>query len=240
MDDLEEELLQVAGRSRGAKKRSRKRATSSDEEASEEEPDYSDSDNEQHPRKSTKRQSRKSAREDDDDEEDDDADDPYGPDLYINEEDRRKLEAMTELEREMILAERAEERDKIKQRKALLKTTKQVHACTPWQVQHWAPQLMQHVSCCRQCAIDLQILLTCSMVNQYIHTHFAHMQAEQRGGQRQSSRQKKATTEKDSAIKRIEAARKKQEEVCSGIWKEHSTQHCVWVHCWALRWCQCF
>lgn len=41
---------------------------------------------------------------------------------------RHKLEAMTELEREMILADRAEERDKARQRKALLKSAKEAAA----------------------------------------------------------------------------------------------------------------
>lgn len=45
--------------------------------------------------------------------------------LYYDEEDRAKLMAMTELEREMELADRAEERDKIRQRKQLLKTTRE-------------------------------------------------------------------------------------------------------------------
>ncbi|KAI8883495.1 plus-3-domain-containing protein [Backusella circina FSU 941] len=38
--------------------------------------------------------------------------DEYGPDLYKNEEDRRKLEALPEVQRERILAERSEERQR--------------------------------------------------------------------------------------------------------------------------------
>lgn len=133
MEEFEEELLQVAGRSKGAKKRSRphRAADSEDEEPSsqeEEEMELSNSDDERRPHKS--KRGRKQTQEEED--EDDDDEDGYGSDLYIDEEDRRKLEAMTELEREMILAERAEERDKIRQRKALLKSAKQVgfhHAC---------------------------------------------------------------------------------------------------------------
>ena len=57
--------------------------------------------------------------EDDDDMGDDD--DGYGSDLYKDEDDRRMLASMTELDREMILHDRAEARDKERQRKALLK-----------------------------------------------------------------------------------------------------------------------
>lgn len=45
--------------------------------------------------------------------------------MYIDEDDRTKLEAMTELEREMILADRAEERDKARQRRDLLRNSRQ-------------------------------------------------------------------------------------------------------------------
>ena len=44
--------------------------------------------------------------------------------LYLDAADRARLEAMTELDREMILSDRAEERDKLRQRKALLKSAK--------------------------------------------------------------------------------------------------------------------
>ena len=44
--------------------------------------------------------------------------------LYLDSADRARLEAMTELDREMILSDRAEERDKLRQRKALLKSAK--------------------------------------------------------------------------------------------------------------------
>jgi len=45
--------------------------------------------------------------------------------LYLDAADRSNLMRMTELEREMILADRAEERDKARQRKQLLQTTKE-------------------------------------------------------------------------------------------------------------------
>lgn len=49
----------------------------------------------------------------------DDYDDGYGSDLYYDEEDRAELMAKTQLEREMILAKRAEERDNRKLRQEL-------------------------------------------------------------------------------------------------------------------------
>jgi RNA polymerase-associated protein RTF1 len=38
--------------------------------------------------------------------------DEYGPDLYKDEEDRKRLQALPEVERERILAERSEERQR--------------------------------------------------------------------------------------------------------------------------------
>ena len=51
--------------------------------------------------------------------------DGYGSDLMGNDEDRMKLSAMTELEREMILAERADARDAARERQRAEKSLKQ-------------------------------------------------------------------------------------------------------------------
>jgi RNA polymerase-associated protein RTF1 len=52
--------------------------------------------------------------EDDDDDDDDSEEelDEYGPDLYKDEEDKRRLLALPEVEREQILSERSEERQR--------------------------------------------------------------------------------------------------------------------------------
>ncbi|KAL6752112.1 hypothetical protein V8C86DRAFT_2439491 [Haematococcus lacustris] len=133
--ELIEELLHVAGRARGpasSRKRSRsKHAGSGSEESSDLEFDDSEEeDGSRSQRRNTAKRGKaqnnsagksrgKSAPEPADDEDDDDG---YGSDLYIDEEDRRRLMAMTELDREMILADRAEERDKARQRKEIMKT----------------------------------------------------------------------------------------------------------------------
>ncbi|KAG2177557.1 hypothetical protein INT44_008069 [Umbelopsis vinacea] len=52
------------------------------------------------------------ASEDDDDEDSDEEIDEYGPDLYKDEEDKRRLLALPEVEREQILSERSEERQR--------------------------------------------------------------------------------------------------------------------------------
>ncbi len=52
-------------------------------------------------------------------------DDGYGSDLMGDDEDRMKLSAMNELEREMILAERADARDAARERHRAEKSLKQ-------------------------------------------------------------------------------------------------------------------
>ncbi|KAH8552617.1 hypothetical protein BGW37DRAFT_489656 [Umbelopsis sp. PMI_123] len=52
------------------------------------------------------------ASEDDEEEESDEEIDEYGPDLYKDEEDKRRLLALPEVEREQILSERSEERQR--------------------------------------------------------------------------------------------------------------------------------
>ena len=52
-------------------------------------------------------------------------DDGYGSDLMGDDEDRLKLNAMNELEREMILAERADARDAARERHRAEKALKQ-------------------------------------------------------------------------------------------------------------------
>eukprot|EP00798_Chlamydomonas_sp_ICE-L_P017800 gene17800-24175_t len=176
LDDLDLELLQVAGRAKGSKKR---------RQDSDDDSDIFGSESDDEPRrkgpakkltKSSGGARRKGIQSESDYESDGDDDDlgdedGYGSDLYIDEEDRRKLEAMTELEREMILADRAEERDKLRQRRALLKKAKSVAG---------------------------------------------EDRFEPRQGNRLSSRQKQSsrqTTDKDSAIRRIEAAHNRKEKV---------------------------
>ncbi len=138
LDLFEDELLEVAGRkgaSASGKKRSKRAAHSDDDDDSDPLADLSDEEDERgRGRKkggssskggkqpASKRQ-RASAR--DEEEEEDDDDDADGSDLYFDEEDRRKLEAMTEFEREMILADRAEERDKARQRKEVIKKARE-------------------------------------------------------------------------------------------------------------------
>jgi RNA polymerase-associated protein RTF1 len=101
MDELDEDLFNFAAGSRG-RKRGRKAASS--EEESEELMEA--------PRRKAK-PARTNRR-------DDDSDLDLDEGLFQDEEDRRKLLAMTELDREMILAERAEQRDKERQRRELL------------------------------------------------------------------------------------------------------------------------
>ncbi|KAG2498113.1 hypothetical protein HYH03_003871 [Edaphochlamys debaryana] len=118
-DDLDDALLSLAAGRKVAKKRSRN-ADSDDDGGS-------DADSEEQPRRkkgSSKagaggsKRGRKVQSDDDDDEDDGGSD--IDDELFENDEDRRKLMAMTELEREMILADRAEARDKERQRKQLL------------------------------------------------------------------------------------------------------------------------
>ncbi|GAX80452.1 hypothetical protein CEUSTIGMA_g7891.t1 [Chlamydomonas eustigma] len=166
--DLEAELLMVAGRTQqnsSRNKRPRKSARDDDDD------DLFGSDNDEDDSEDDERSQRKKrgqarhAEEEEDDEDDAESDD--GSDLYIDEEDRKRLEAMTELQREMILSDRAEERDKQRQRKALLKSAK---------------------------AGEKQ-------------------SAQAASGSRASRRQRKTgeAAEKDSAIRQIQAARKRQQ-----------------------------
>eukprot|EP00195_Chlamydomonas_chlamydogama_P013406 CAMPEP_0202908834 /NCGR_PEP_ID=MMETSP1392-20130828/47336_1 /ASSEMBLY_ACC=CAM_ASM_000868 /TAXON_ID=225041 /ORGANISM="Chlamydomonas chlamydogama, Strain SAG 11-48b" /LENGTH=216 /DNA_ID=CAMNT_0049598343 /DNA_START=112 /DNA_END=759 /DNA_ORIENTATION=- len=179
--DLEEELLAVAGHNRNAepsRKRSRGKHASSDSEEDNEDlfgpgSDDDDRGGRDRGRKGRSSQGSKKPRASgrsnaDDGDYDNDEDGGYGSDLYIDDNDRRKLEAMTELEREMILAERAEERDKQRQRKELLKKAKDTDKGDG----RSAPTSSNY---------------------------------------RLSSRQRKAAADKDSAIRRIEAARQRQE-----------------------------
>lgn len=122
--ELEEELLAVAGHATRKRKAKKAGIRDEDEVGDMFESDAEDSDDDDPASKLPvrKRQKNKaaaaaagggSAR--------DLADDA---DLYEDEEDEQKLAAMTELEREMILAERAEKRNRAKQRAELLQETK--------------------------------------------------------------------------------------------------------------------
>ncbi|KAG2442299.1 hypothetical protein HXX76_002385 [Chlamydomonas incerta] len=117
-DDLDDALFNLAaGRKTAPKKRSRKASESDDEPSAD---SGADSEEEAPRRKkaATGKRGKKVQSEEEDEDDDSDFDDEEG--LYENEEDRRKLMAMTELEREMILADRAEQRDKERQRRQLL------------------------------------------------------------------------------------------------------------------------
>lgn len=119
--DLDDELFSLAaGRNKSSsKKRSRKAADSDEEEYIESDVDLE----EEAPKRKRSSKGGKPKKQADDEEKEDDADeydsdDPEG--LFENEEDRRKLMAMTERDREMILFERAERRDNERQRMQLL------------------------------------------------------------------------------------------------------------------------
>ncbi|CAL8470100.1 g9642 [Coccomyxa elongata] len=124
-DDLsfeEELLLQVAGRSRPSaksqgKKRNRRAVSISDDDDDFDAEAQGDRDEEdvptqdKRPSSGQKKRSRKDAQESEQVSDEDEFDDGYGSDLMGDEEDRANLMAMNELQREMILAERAEKRD---------------------------------------------------------------------------------------------------------------------------------
>ncbi|KAK9809057.1 hypothetical protein WJX72_008658 [[Myrmecia] bisecta] len=121
--DLEEELLQVAGRSRQTgNKRSRSRRAPSDSE-DEAALDSGDDSQEQPGRKkqaTVPLKKRAAASREDEAGSDDGSeafDDGYGSDLMGDAADRQRLMAMNELEREMILADRAEARDRERERR---------------------------------------------------------------------------------------------------------------------------
>lgn len=59
-----------------------------------------------------------------DESDDSELDDGYGSDLYKNDEDREALEMLTELEREMILSQRGEDRDAALERRRNAKMLK--------------------------------------------------------------------------------------------------------------------
>jgi RNA polymerase-associated protein RTF1 len=120
-DDLDDELFSLAaGSAKPAKKRRRRAAAESEDEDAVSEEDVPK--RKRGPAKAAPKRPARAASEDEAGE-DDGMDGGAGneDDLYEGDDDRRKLEAMTELEREMILAERAEQRDKERQRKQLLK-----------------------------------------------------------------------------------------------------------------------
>jgi RNA polymerase-associated protein RTF1 len=135
--DLENEMLSLAGRSGTASgKRSRKQRAAAGSDESDElfdldsddeyDADYDGGGGKQRGKASGSKRQAKRGRAAVEDEEEEEEGDGYGSDLYIDEEDRAKLAAMTELQREMILADRAEERDQLRQRRALLKQSKSV------------------------------------------------------------------------------------------------------------------
>lgn len=137
-DSLDDELLEAVGRNRGSdQKRSsgtskrRRRESSSDEDDEDDERGYkrdTDDDEDEYDdekgggrrRDSGSKMPLKKRFDDADKDEDEagyDSDLSFGSDLYKNEEDRARLADMTELEREMILHDRAELRDNFMMRK---------------------------------------------------------------------------------------------------------------------------
>ncbi|KAL4418793.1 hypothetical protein ABPG77_010202, partial [Micractinium sp. CCAP 211/92] len=133
---LDSELLAVAGRKTTGKKRARKALSSDEEEVSSEEVSLDDeSDLEGVPSKkrgsaqkapARKRQARgrgRAASEDEDDSDDGERLEIDEEELIRDEEDRKRLAAMTELQREFELATRAEQRQRELERQRLLKKT---------------------------------------------------------------------------------------------------------------------
>lgn len=131
---LDSELLAVAGRKTTGKKRGRKALSSEEEEVSSEEVSLDDeSDLEDVPSKkrgsgqkapARKRQARgrgRAASEDEDDSDDGDRLEIDEEELIRDEDDRKRLAAMTELQREFELATRAEARQRELERQRLLK-----------------------------------------------------------------------------------------------------------------------
>ncbi|KAF8662380.1 hypothetical protein AX16_001164, partial [Volvariella volvacea WC 439] len=106
-DDFDDYLLELAGQSDN--KRKRKPASSDAKSTKKRKPDVSDS-----------------GSEDAQGSDDDDSADPYPLDgKFVDEADRRKLMDMSEIEREEILAQRLEERQKLQDRRAVSQMVKE-------------------------------------------------------------------------------------------------------------------
>eukprot|EP00249_Psilotum_nudum_P018056 c26619_g1_i1 orf=502-2373(-) len=137
-DSLDDMLLEAAGRTKGSDRRGssgtlmkrRHADSSSDDEPSDSKSDNDDEDDfydDDRGRRSSGSKmplkKRFEAADKDEDDEDDEGHDGYdsdlsfGSDLYKDEEDRSRLAAMTELDREMILHDRAEARENFLMRK---------------------------------------------------------------------------------------------------------------------------
>lgn len=136
-DDLNNELLQVAGGRTSGGKRGRAAASVSDSPSDEVLDDSEDDwDSGARGKGSGRKPSAKKRRaaaessggEDEDDGEEDDLeafDDGYASDLMGDAEDRARLAAMSELDRELELAERGEKRDDMLERRKLLQKQRQ-------------------------------------------------------------------------------------------------------------------
>ncbi|GAU19326.1 hypothetical protein TSUD_336120 [Trifolium subterraneum] len=116
MADLENLLLEAAGRNRHSLPPSSKRSDGEFLDGGSGSDSDSDSDDENgyHGKKPSQVPLKKRGREDDDDgrsEGDSSEDSDVGDDLYKDEDDRKKLSEMTELQREMILSDRASKKD---------------------------------------------------------------------------------------------------------------------------------
>ncbi|KAJ7290880.1 hypothetical protein O6H91_Y293700 [Diphasiastrum complanatum] len=119
--EFENMLLAAAGRPRGSegKRQNKRRALPTQESSSEEYDDYSDYDNTKHDQEGDMRKGKGSKmpvkkrldKDERDKGEGSDSDLSFGNDLYKDDEDRKELENMSELQREMILHERAETRE---------------------------------------------------------------------------------------------------------------------------------
>eukprot|EP00884_Botryococcus_braunii_P003974 jgi/Botrbrau1/13578/Bobra.0307s0002.2 len=121
---LEEELLQVAGRNRSGGKKRRRVASESDEEGQVHE-DSGEYDDDVGPSTKSKSRRRSPTEEEGVGSDITDYGDGYGSDLMGDEEDRAKLMAMNELDREMILAERSEARDREREQRKTSQLLKQ-------------------------------------------------------------------------------------------------------------------
>lgn len=118
--DLDDEILQGLGLGQGTKRP--RRAADSDSEPDDDEDDYAPTPAARSTAGGARGGSKaggslKKRRTDDEGSGDEDG---YGSDLYFDEDDRAKLAAMTQLEREMVLAERAEKLIDEKERRNLL------------------------------------------------------------------------------------------------------------------------
>ena len=135
-----------------------------------------------------------------------DFDDGYGSDLMGNESDRTRLASMNELEREMELAERAENRDKELERRRTARMLKQQ--------QHKAAQVnspSKLLTVQLHSSLDLREMLSSLTVRLISCVYFDRTEITtlslQAGNMRSSTRQKEVDSAKQSAMAELVAAK---------------------------------